>query len=456
MTQNKKTPLDFILAAVLSSILVACTSSRTEEVKYESEDAGALVETELQGLDQVTNSNTDMGEFEDFVSPDVALGETPSDANKSSPSQDWFSGTDSAKSSTSQGSSTSGDSFAADPFTSTDTVATNLGSDTSIGADLATSSTAAVILPAPPAKIPKIEEVPFKRGGILLNAAYITRPGDTFNKISERLYGSKERVRELRRANPSLTYIRGGEIVYYNSPQRPEDEFQLKTYFEEMGLSPEIYVAKEGDNLRTVAKSLLGYARAWREVYSTNRSLDSTQALTAGTQILYWPTIPEVISPQTVSRPSMAQTTPSSPPTSSQGIGELDQPPLFEDPLATTNTPQPMEVPQPMDQGFPNDFPLDDNLSTGSLAPSPPADMNFPPPPPPPPPEPVARAPVPVGAPNQAGLESGVLGLTNDELVTFGGAGALILIGIVLLAVVRKRRKQKELEAVFGDGAANI
>src|SRR5690606_15078534 len=117
-------------------------------------------------------------------------------------------------------------------------------------------------------------------------AYYIARPKDNFSKVAKLIYGDEGRAGELKQVNPGVK-PRIGDKIYYNSPVRPDDESTMKSYYEDAGLPAEVYVAQEGDNLRKVAKDLLGYSSAWKEIYATN-PVDSTRKLEAGTELRYW------------------------------------------------------------------------------------------------------------------------------------------------------------------------
>ncbi|MFW1461759.1 hypothetical protein ACEWA6_24475, partial [Vibrio parahaemolyticus] len=67
------------------------------------------------------------------------------------------------------------------------------------------------------------------------------------------------------------------------------DEQTVKTFYEDAGVQPETYVAKSGDNLKTVGTQLLGDKRSWMELWATNANLESKGELAEGTQITYWP-----------------------------------------------------------------------------------------------------------------------------------------------------------------------
>ncbi len=294
---------------------------------------------------------------------------------------------------------------------------------------------AAPVESRPKASLKKVPAEPFYEGGQLLNAVYVARPGDNYRKISTMIYGDASRHKDLRAANPSIGTLKPGNKVYYNSPQRPSDTTAMKTYYEDMGLQPEVYVAKEGDNIRKVSKQLLGYDNAWQEVWSTNPAVESKQELMAGTELRYWKAAPAAGAPAPVTNVAANDmAAPSAPP-----IDDMPPPP---DMAAN------MPPPPPSD--------MDTNAGAGSVAmndlPPPPAEMAPPRPPPvemaPPPPPPMAQAPPP---PVAKAPTMGEDGMSNDDMM-MGLAGiGIVAAGIAAIMVIRKRRQQKEMQAAFGD-----
>lgn len=297
----------------------------------------------------------------------------------------------------------------------------------------------------------KIRTKPFRVGGQLLNAVYIARPGDNFRRISEIVYGSPDQRRSLIAANPAIKTIRPGDKVYYNSPNRPTDDAILLNYFDDNGIPAKTYVAQDGDKLRKVAESLLGFPRAWREIYVTNPQLDSQTDLSAGMDFRYWdaPARPILAAKPTVD-PNMA----APPPGFMAGAnnnGMMPPPaPNFPGSPETANG-----FPPPGGMSGDNSFPppptMNDPLAvapppTSDLPPPPPLDLT---PPPPPPPAPVA-ANVNDGA-TAAGTTGGMDSMT---LMILAGLGCLI----VALLIVRSRREKKraEMAAGFPDQNLNV
>ena len=261
--------------------------------------------------------------------------------------------------------------------------------------------------PKPVASLQKVKSAPFREGKILANAIYFARPGDSLSSISQTIYGS-DRTKDLKAVNPVLKRrdVRPGDKVYYNSPNRPDDEARILTWHEDNGMMPEVYVAKAGDNIREVSKKLLGYSDAWKEVWSSN-DLESKGRMEEGTQIRYWTSVAMAAAPpapEMMPQQEMAQLPPPQEP-----VAELPPPPMPEEMQMAQNDLPPPPPPPPMEQMAP------------------------PPPPPPPAPEMVADAPT-----EEAPMDEDMTLALTAVMLAAAGMAALI--------VVRKKRKQKEAE----------
>ncbi len=282
--------------------------------------------------------------------------------------------------------------------------------------------------------VKKIESTPFRLEGVLLNAVYIARPGDNFSKVSKMIYGDNKKSKELRKVNPGVS-PKVGDKIYYNSPARPEDEANMKVYYEDAGMPAETYVSKEGESIRDIAKSQLGFSGAWKEVFATN-NVESTRKIPAGTELKFWK--------GSGASSMVAANAPTADTAAAGSAAPADippppadmPPPAMEDPMAAGG----METPPPP----PADMPPPDMMAEN--APPPPQEMA--PPPPPPPPE---MAPPPPPPPTMAATGPGDEGSGNDDLMLAlagGGGVAALLAGLM---VMRKRRQQREMAAAFGD-----
>jgi hypothetical protein len=271
--------------------------------------------------------------------------------------------------------------------------------------------------PKPKASLKKVESTPFERGGQLLNAVYVARPSDSYKSISKMIYGSEDRWRDIKKANPSISKPKPGNKIYYNSPVRADDRTKILTYYEDLGMVPEVYVSKDGDNIRNISKDLLGYDNAWQEIWATNM-VESKGKIPAGTELRYWKAAPaqatEIAQNSMPADPSMG--------TAAGMTGANSMPP----------------PPPPMPEMPPPPPPME-----ASAPPPPPIDL----PPPPPPAEALNPPPPPPMAKKTKKTEGMGMG---DDLVYLGAAGGIALFAVGIL-MYRKRKQQREMSQAFSD-----
>ena len=294
----------------------------------------------------------------------------------------------------------------------------------------------------PPASLKKVEPIPYSKGGVLLNTVYIARPGDTYKKVSSMIYGSGDKVSELKKINDGVK-VKAGAKIYYNSPLRPQDDSKVLTYYEDTGVAPEVYIAKEGDDLKKVSKKLLGFSDAWKEIWPTN-SVEEKGRLTAGTELRYWKGASAL--PEKTTEVASSDPTP---------VPPMDTA-MNNPPPASDLPPPPPDLPPP---------PPDATMAgtTGSDLPPPPPSMTdaaTPPPPvadapPPPPPADVAPPPPPMAkkATKTAGADPATDAFAMDDnmMMSLAGVAVAIAAAVAFIIVRKKKQQQKEMQAVFGD-----
>jgi len=282
------------------------------------------------------------------------------------------------------------------------------------------------------APLQKVKELPFREGDQLLNAVYITRPGDNYKKISKMIYGSEDKVKDLKKANPNIKTVKPGNKIYYNSPKRPDDELKIMNYYEETGDPSEVYIAKEGENLKTISKDLLGYPEAWKEVWATN-PVESKEKLSAGTELRFWKG----------AAAGLTQVTSNTPP--APNLGADGGAPNSNFPPPEQMTPPP---PPPVEAKMP-DLPPPPPPEQMMPPPPPPVEAKMPDLPPPPPPDQMAPPPPPPMAPAVAKKQKQPPklqeeALDQDTIMALGGAG-IVAAALAALIIIRKR-KQKAAE----------
>lgn len=281
----------------------------------------------------------------------------------------------------------------------------------------------------------KIPEKPMKKKGMILNSVYFARPNDTLASISQTIYGS-DKVNDLKKANPSYAKKepKPGDKVYYNSPNRPQDSEKMMTYFEDNGIASKTYTTQEGDDLKKISAKLLGYPNAWKEVWASN-SVDSKGKVEPGIELKYWDAAPVAAAGSVKTDVAMNAPAEMNPPQLPPPSNDLPPPPPME-----ANMPPP---PPP----------------TNDLPPPPPAEMNPPPPPPmeanmpppPPPPMEASNPPHPPKAKKAMGEHAEeAAGMDGDMtmILAAGGLAAAVLAGLIIM---RKRKRQKELEQAINE-----
>ena len=304
---------------------------------------------------------------------------------------------------------------------------------------------------------------PYQTPAGWVNTVYMARPGETLTDISQKIFAS-DKVKELKKIaeNSYLKWrsIKPGDKLYYVSPNRPDDSAKTLFYYEDMGMVPETYVAKKGDNLKKVAKEILGYKNAYMEIWAAN-PVDSKGKLTEGETLRYWR------SASGVTNNTMASN--SAKPGSAK---------LMDAPPAQQFTPPPAsEMPAPTVAAAANEMPPPPD-STASLPPpptmdqqpmpaatdtaaagAPPADAatataSLPPPPPPPPVDMAPPAPIdsatskPKISDNQEA--TGVGGLDNDTMMSLGAVGVLTA-ALAFVLIRRKKKKAAEMAAAMNE-----
>ena len=326
------------------------------------------------------------------------------------------------------------------PMTTEETAANDLGAEPlapATGAEDMSTSTASNSEPATPSRdetnldepkpvrtLQKMASEPWKMGSKWVNGIYFARPGDSLESISQTIYGD-DRTKDLKKINPTYANrdVKPGDKVYYTSVVRPDDTAQVLTYFEEKNIPAKTYTSKPGDNIRKVSQDLLGYPEAWKEVWAYN-NVESKQDIGEGVELRYWEAQAHMGTP---SAPMADQAAPPAPEQAGMPNNEMPPPPMPEDPMAQMAPPS-QELPPPPDM----------NMANNELPPPPPP-MEPPPPPPPPPPQAMNNA---VAADETA---------TEQDSTLAMGAIAVAVLGALALIIVRRKRKQREMDQALGE-----
>ncbi len=263
----------------------------------------------------------------------------------------------------------------------------------------------------------KVKTEPYQKAGFLINAVYIVRSGEDIKAVSQKLFGS-DQVGQLYAINPHLKTrkVKVGDKIYYSSPNRPEDSSQLLFYFEDRGLQPTLHQVQAGENIRTVAKKLLGHSNSWKEIWATNPDLQSKGVLEDNLAIRYWP---DGIG----GGGGEAEV---SPPTSEEETVPEDSPQLPEEQSVETSVDD-------------DDLPLEEEPSSDEMA------LN----------DPSSVPPEPPNAEPPSDPTSAIMGEEEDKgpfLSRFSqtdmmAGSALALIALVCaFVIIKKRRKKKDFD----------
>lgn len=323
------------------------------------------------------------------------------------------------------------------------------------------TTTAMADVPATPKageSLKKIAEtMPYQTPKGWVNTVYVARPGETLKDISQKIFAA-DKVKDLKKIaeNNYLKWrsVKAGDKIYYISPNRPDDSAKTLLYFEDMGMVPETYVAKKGDNLKKVAKEILGYKKAYVEMWTAN-PVESKAKLNEGEVLRYWRSASGVTS-------AMAS---NNPPPMNGAAQLIDQsqaqqytpPPQAE---AQMQPPQNMEMPAPPADSMASLPPPPGMEQPMPAMDAPPADAtaSLPPPPPPPPaemaPPPVdemAAATKPKAKESEGGEVTEEVGaLDNDTMMSLGAVGVLTA-ALAFALIRRKKKKAAEMAAAMNE-----
>ena len=271
------------------------------------------------------------------------------------------------------------------------------------------------------------------KDGAWINTVYIARPKEKLLDISMKIFGT-DKTKELKKITENSYLksrsVKAGDKVYYTSPNRPDDSAKTMLYYEDMGMVPEIYVAKKGESLKKVSKELLGYDNAWREVWASN-GVESKTSLKDGETLRYWKSADGAMAaaPAAGTATLMDSTQAPTPTAQIEPPAALPPPPTD----ANANLPPP---PDPAVAAAGTD-------ANAGLPPPPPADLA--PPPPPPPPD-TASADGPkkkINLDEAAAAEETTGELDSDTMMSMGALG--VLVAMMAFVIIRKKKQKAQM-----------
>jgi hypothetical protein len=132
-------------------------------------------------------------------------------------------------------------------------------------------------------RAPKIAASPFQSpDGRWLNAFYFVRSdNESWESISTKLYGRPDRAEFLKTWNSSRG-LAPGEVVYYNSPSRPEDTSEMKTFARDFGFELENVTVRKDDWMSKLGAARYGDVRSWREIAALNPEISNPDLIEIG------------------------------------------------------------------------------------------------------------------------------------------------------------------------------
>lgn len=138
-------------------------------------------------------------------------------------------------------------------------------------------------------KAPELVKAPFEAEGFWMNAFYFVRSrSENWISISEKLYGRADRADMLRKWNPGKR-LHIGQVVYYNSPSRPDDAETIKVFAEDFGAQLEEITVQKGDTLSKLGEARYGNIRSWKELAAMNPDIPNPDVIEVGQKIRLQP-----------------------------------------------------------------------------------------------------------------------------------------------------------------------
>jgi nucleoid-associated protein YgaU len=118
-------------------------------------------------------------------------------------------------------------------------------------------------------RFPEIANQPVQKDGYVLNGYVFVRNERNWKELSKLLYGREDRAELLAQWNANAV-VEPGAVVYYNSPFRPDDATQLKSFDADFGMTLTDVSVAAGDTLSSIAAKVYGSPDAWREIAAAN------------------------------------------------------------------------------------------------------------------------------------------------------------------------------------------
>lgn len=133
-----------------------------------------------------------------------------------------------------------------------------------------TTSAANNLAPYRKSQFTRIAPRPFIKEDRVMNAYIFVRSEQSWQELSQLLYGDVAFADTLATWN-SAAPLKSGTLVYYNSPFRPEDQDEMKSFENDFGMTLESVTVEKGDSLSLIGQRLYGDVDTWREIASLNQ-----------------------------------------------------------------------------------------------------------------------------------------------------------------------------------------
>lgn len=147
-------------------------------------------------------------------------------------------------------------------------------------------------------RAPEIPGEAVEKAGVSLNRFVFARKGDTPKSVAQVIYESPTKAKDLVRWNGGQW--KAGKVIYYVSPFQPSDT-QMRSFYQERGVSPQAYVVSRGDWLSTIAMKKYGDAKSWKEVAVVN-GIEAPDKIAPGQKLALYPQDLSGYSDQTIAQ----------------------------------------------------------------------------------------------------------------------------------------------------------
>ncbi len=279
------------LAAVIGLFVGACAHQESNQISgMENDEGAASAETASLGDSLGDTGTSSNGEVPSEMAP-LPASSTEGGTQASTETMDNLAGVASTEAMPTENISPEGPSAEVAAAASPEAPATL--EPTLVGAAPEASTAEAPkakakVASAKPRKASRalvLPNAPVERKDELLNRFYIARPSDSAEKLSELMYGNKEKASELKAWNPGSW--KTGSLIYYLSPLQPADG-EMRSFYTERGMVPTEYEVKRGDTLATIALATYGSKDSWKEIGLLN-NIQSPDSVEPGRRIALFP-----------------------------------------------------------------------------------------------------------------------------------------------------------------------